>query len=515
MQSEKWELKEDWAEASIGDVTISKVPQMVPDKSSYFFYVDISSIDNDSKEIVNEKRIHGEQAPSRARQSIAGNDVLVSMTRPNLNAVALVPDLLNGAIASTGFDVLHAIEIEPKWLYLHVRSREFVNDMSDLVQGALYPAIKSRDVRNYKMPIPPLNEQKRIVAKIEQLQERSRRARKALESVPELLEQLRQSILVAAFRGDLTRKWREQNPDVEPASELLKRIRIERRKRWDKAELNKLKAKGLTGDKLDAKFAQQRKKYKEPAPVDTSDLPELPEGWCWANLSELKKYSIYGPRFSNDRYSASGTFVLRTTDIDDSGRVNIESAPRIKLTKNELRKYAIEVGDLLITRTGSIGTLAVFNDEVDAIPGAYLLHYRLVLNGDLSWFIFHQLKSPRCQHAMTGGSTGTGRPNLNAPNLEAISLALPPVEEQKIIQKTLNTKIEMIESAFERTTGLLALCSVLEESTLSKAFRGELVPQDPNDESASILLERIRQEKARQAAEKKAKPKKRGRKKQK
>ena len=207
--------------------------------------------------------------------------------------------------------------------------------------------------------------------------------------------------------------------------ELLKRVRIERRKRWEESELEKLKAKGLTGDKLDAAFNKRRKQYKEPAPVDTSDLPELPKGWCWTNLNELKEYSIYGPRFSNDLYAKSGTFVLRTTDIDESGRVNTQTAPKIKLSKKEVEKYMVHIGDLLITRTGSIGTLAVYNDEVEAIPGAYLLQYRLAWNNELSRIIFHQLKSPRCQDKMTGGSAGTGRANLNAPTLESISLVLP------------------------------------------------------------------------------------------
>jgi len=111
------------------------------------------------------------------------------------------------------------------------------------------------------------------VAKLESLQARSRRAREALEAVPPLLEKLRQSILAAAFRGDLTADWREQHPDVEPASELLKRIRTERRKKWEQAEFAKLKAKGKnpTDDKW-------KLKYVEPEPVDESELPELPEG---------------------------------------------------------------------------------------------------------------------------------------------------------------------------------------------------------------------------------------------
>lgn len=136
-----------------------------------------------------------------------------------------------------------------------------------------------------KIPIPPLNEIGRISIHAESLRSNSRRAKQALEAIPDLLEQLRQSILASAFRGDLTKKWREQNKgQIEPATELLKRIRIERRKRWEEAELNKLKAKGLNGDKLDAQFAKRRKQYKGPAPVDSADLPELPEGWCWTNI---------------------------------------------------------------------------------------------------------------------------------------------------------------------------------------------------------------------------------------
>jgi len=120
-------------------------------------------------------------------------------------------------------------------------------------------------LRELEVPVPPLNEQRRIVAKLEDLLARSRRAKDALDAIPPLLEKLRQSILAAAFRGDLTADWRARHPDVEPASELLKRIRVERRKKWEEAELAKLKAKGKapTDDRWKAK-------YQEPEPVGPS-----------------------------------------------------------------------------------------------------------------------------------------------------------------------------------------------------------------------------------------------------
>ncbi len=304
MREGESKLPKGWAETTIGDVTINKVPQVIPGATETFKYIDISSIDNTLKEVVDPKTLSGDQAPSRARQRVKNNDVLVSMTRPNLNAVAFVPESLDNAIASTGFDVLRSIGIEPKWLFLHAVSKEFVAEMSALVQGALYPAIKSKDIRTYKIPLPPFKEQKRIAAKIEELQSHSRRAKEALDTIPDLLEQLRQSILGAAFRGDLTKKWREQHKgQIVPATELLKRIRTERRKRWEEAELERLKAKGLTGDKLEAQFDKRRKQYKEPAPVDITDLPELPEGWCWASIDELSDERQYG---SSAKSSKSG-----------------------------------------------------------------------------------------------------------------------------------------------------------------------------------------------------------------
>ena len=101
-------------------------------------------------------------------------------------------------------------------------------------------------------------------------------SKKGIRRIPPLLEKFRQSVLSSAFRGDMTADWRAQNPDIEPAEKLLERIRKERRKSWEENEWAKMKAKGKT-----PKDDKWKTKYKEPEPVDTTDLPELPEGWCW------------------------------------------------------------------------------------------------------------------------------------------------------------------------------------------------------------------------------------------
>jgi len=269
-----------WELATIGDVVVPKVEQGTP--STDFTYIDIGSINNKTKQIESAKGFGvGKKIPSRAQQHVRAGDTLVSMTRPNLNAVAKVPIELDGAICSTGFDVLRPIEVESDWLFLIVKSRRFVEAMMSLVQGALYPAVRPADIRAYRFALPPFAEQRRIVAKLEVLQERSRRAREALSEVGPLLEQFRQSVLAVAFRGDLTADWRAAHPNVEPASELLQRIRNERRRRWEQAGLAKYEAKGQKPPK------NWRDKYKEPEPVDNSGLPQLSERWAWSTFDEV------------------------------------------------------------------------------------------------------------------------------------------------------------------------------------------------------------------------------------
>lgn len=143
-------------------------PRETPDKS--FLYVDISSVDAESKSIAKANETQGEEAPSRARKRIASQDVLVSTVRPNRNAVALVPEELDGQIASTGFSVLRARKsvLCPRFLFYFVRSQEFIRHLTGSTTGAHYPAVSDGKVKSVPIPLPPLSEQRRIVEILDQ-----------------------------------------------------------------------------------------------------------------------------------------------------------------------------------------------------------------------------------------------------------------------------------------------------------------------------------------------------------
>lgn len=160
-------LPVSWTSARLDDLCEAKIsafdPQAEPEKP--FIYVDISSIDNHAKQITTPKTLLGKDAPSRARQVIKAGDILVATTRPNLNAVAVVPLELDGQVCSTGFCVLRPKNsLNRQFLFAYVQSNEFIQSLTDLVQGALYPAVTDAQVRAQIIPLPPPSEQERIAA---------------------------------------------------------------------------------------------------------------------------------------------------------------------------------------------------------------------------------------------------------------------------------------------------------------------------------------------------------------
>ncbi|MFI3155270.1 MAG: restriction endonuclease subunit S [Methylococcaceae bacterium] len=155
-------------------------PKAQPDEE--FWYIDISAVDNTTKKITSPWRINGKSASVRARQVVHQSDVIVSTTRPNLNAVAIVPSELHDEICSTGFCVLRSgPELEPDYLFYFAQSRMFVDSLAALVQGALYPAVTDKQIFIQPIPWLPLNEQRQITTKLKNQLAEVETARKALE----------------------------------------------------------------------------------------------------------------------------------------------------------------------------------------------------------------------------------------------------------------------------------------------------------------------------------------------
>lgn len=203
-------LPAGWRCVRLGEVceeqTGTRDPRSRPDDP--FCYIDITSVDNISKRIVAPKRILGRDAPSRARQIVRAGDVLVATTRPNLNAVALVPPELDNEICSTGFCVLRPKpELCSHYLFGFVRSKEFVESLSSSVKGAMYPAVTDNQVRAEMIPLPPLAEQRRIAAILNEQMTTVQRARTAAEARLEAAKALPAAYLRAVFSSPQAQQW--------------------------------------------------------------------------------------------------------------------------------------------------------------------------------------------------------------------------------------------------------------------------------------------------------------------
>lgn len=355
------------------------------------------------------------------------------------------------------------------------------------------------DLKLTPLPLPPLNEQRRIVDKIEALTARSRRAKEALDAVPALLDKLRQSILAAAFRGDLTKEWRAAHPDVEPASVLLDRIRKERRARWEEAELAKMRAKGSL-----PKDDKWKSKYVEPEPVNTDDLPELPEGWAWATLGDLGSDPFapvqtgpFGAQLHSSEFVAEGVPVIAVGNLTGLGfrRDGLYYVTNEKA--KQLARYDVQSGDLLFARSGAtLGKVCIAPSYVqDWRMTGHILRVRLATEHILpqvAAFALHG--APAVVRQVQSGVRGMTRPGYNTTLLEQIAVPLPPLDEQRALLGALEELSVGVEATEVTGVSLVEGLSQLDSAILAKAFRGELVPQDPNDEPASALLERIRAE---------------------
>lgn len=514
MNREQRNVPRGWETSTIGQLAAKVVVGFVgPSKRHYVSdgipFLMGKNIKNGELDLSDLECVTAEFHESQPKSSLRPSDVVVVRIGRSGEA-AVVPQALGDANCA-GLVIVKGIDaISPEFLSTYLNSPDGLRASQANARGVTRQTLNTAKVASATVPVPPADEQLRILHEIEALQERSRKAREALSGVGPLLEQFRQSLLAAAFRGDLTADWRAENPDVEPASELLARIRQERRERWEQAELAKMEAAGRkpSGEGW-------KEKLSLPANIDDElKLDALPSSWQWISFDEVTATALYGPRFGVDEYDPSGIPTVRTTDMDFYGNIQLTNAPRVLIEARQRDHFLLRQDDLLITRTGAtIGKAALFDSAIgDAIASAYLIRYRLVSKTVLPRYIFYFLMSPLGQAQLVGGAKAVAQPNVNTKTIAAIGLPLPPLEEQFRV-------VAMLDKAFAGVDGTFSHCATsrdeldrVDQSILAKAFRGELVPQDPSDEPASVLLDRIREQ--REAAGKKAKTPTRRRRKQ-
>lgn len=361
-------------------------------------------------------------------------------------------------------------------------------------RGTTVSGITKTQLRTTIFGVPPLGEQHRIVAKIEELFSDLDVGMAALERAQAKLERYQASVLKAAVEGKLTEQWRAENPPKETGEELLRRILAERRKRWEEEQLVTFEAKGKRPPK------NWKAKYREPVGPDNNELPELPEGWCWATAATVCQSVDSGstPRREYLR-DDSGTPFIKVQHLSFDGALLFGMTPYYVAPEyhaTRMSRSTVQPGDVLTNIVGPpLG-------KVSLVPAG---HPESNVNQAIARFrpgpalaapfLLTYLQSETAQAWLRRtAKTTTSQVNLAITTCRRLPVPVPPIPEQRVISdmaEVLAGPAQLLTVTAQRG---MRQASALRQSILRLAFEGRLVPQNPNDEPAASLLGRIRAE---------------------
>ena len=495
-------LPTGWTKCSIGDVTlpVSKIdPKDNPDRE--IDYIDISSIDNTRHTIGSVKQYRLRDAPSRARQIVRAGDVLFATVRPYLRNIAGVPNDHDKQIASTGFSVLRpAKDVRPAFLFYKAISTDFVNALSEVQYGVSYPAVKDDQVRGQSLWLPPMEEQHRIVAKIEELFSGLDKGVESLKAARAQLNTYRQAVLKHAFEGKLTAQWREENNDkLETAEQLLAQVKMERVARYEK-QLKEWKA---AVKEWNAKGKPGKKPVKPRAPNPTTkssknfstDNNGLPFGWAWATIGSCFDVVSGATPKGLDQAKGSDIPFYRVSDMNSPGNETTMDTATFYLSerkRNELGLTAHPGDTVIFPKRG--GAILTNKKRILSRPSCFDLNTMGVINRNDSMskkYLWHWFQSLDLAEIYDGSNV----PQINNKNIEPLPFPICSIEEQRVVASKLEKTLSLIDETKTEIGQELQRANALRQSILKTAFSGQLVAQDLDDEPASVLLDRIKAEK--------------------
>jgi type I restriction enzyme S subunit len=482
-----------WAWTSLGELRLDARTSVNPASSptQSFELYSVPSYDTGRPEVV-----QGAEVGS-SKQTVEKNSVLLCKINPRINRVWIVGDFTrHPKIASTEWIPFPPLEgVAPEYLRYFMNQHAFRDFLAGNVSGVGGSLMRVRPgtLADYAVPLPPMSEQRRIVTKIEELFSQLDAGVEELKKAKAQLKRYRQSVLKAAFEGKLTEEWRKQNLTTktqrhkegkkpETARELLARIREERKKALGS-------------------------KYKDPPPLDTSELPELPTGWTWTTAEQLCAFITKGTTPRADKLtSVSGEVpFLKVYNLTFDGSLDFSIKPTFvtrKTHEGELARSKVYPGDVLMNIVGPpLGKVSIVTRRYPEWNVNQAIAIFRPLPGYSLRLLSYCLQTGEVlQRAMKKAKTTAGQSNLTLEICRELPLPIPPEAEQGGIVAEIERRLSVADAEEKAIEAALRQAARLRQSILKRAFEGRLVPQDPSDEPAERLLERIRAEKAKREA---------------
>jgi type I restriction enzyme, S subunit len=381
--------------------------------------------------------------------------------------------------------------ISSGWIYFSLVCVDF----AELAHSSVMPSLPLSKIKPIQINLPPAREQVRIVEKLEELLSDLDAGVAELKAAQKKLGQYRQSLLKAAVEGALTADWRAARKvgagDTAPetGAQLLERILTERRARWEAKQLAKFAEQGKAPPKA------WQKKYPEPVQPETAELPKLPEGWVWASVDQVAE--IFLGKMLDKTKHTSGTKMpyLRNVNVR-WGSIETHDVSEMFFDNDELDRYGLVAGDVLVCEGGEPGRAAICRKEHESLKYQKALH-RVRLFGLyepelLVAFLEFVAKTGRLEKTFTGSTIN----HFTKESFLTLQIPLAPLCEQRAIVESLLLATSIIDEQKAALEVSFTQSAAQRKNILKAAFSGQLVPQDPNDEPANVLLERIRAERA-------------------
>ena len=392
-----------------------------------------------------------------------------------------------------------------RYLSLFLQTTTYRNHVASLGAGVNINNLRRKDIESVLLPVAPLNEQRRIVAKIDELFSELDKAVESLKTARRQLEVYRQSVLKHAFIGKLTAQWREENKDkLETSEQLLARIEKERAAHYER-QLQEWKASANRGKRTTRRsLASRPAKLKDVArllPEETDGLPALPDGWSYVRLGLLIDEPKYGTSKKCD-YNFEGTGVLRIPNVV-RGFIDDADLKGACFEDDEKWAYSLRSGDILMIRSnGSISIVGkcalVSSAEQRYLYAGYLIRIRANSAIVLPEYLALLISSHLVRVQIEGFAKSTsGVNNINSGEIQSLIVPLCSIQEQQEVAVQLSATISSMDATATEVDEQLRTTDTLRQAILKKAFVGQLVAQDPSDEPAPVLLEKIRKERVK------------------
>jgi predicted ATPase len=496
-------LPNGWVKTTLGEITQPSRNRVLPEDVPTLAYVGLEHIEPESMRLLG----HGSARDVRSSSVRFGSgDVLYGKMRPYLNKVWVAE--FEG-ICSAEFLVFPKSElVNSHFLAGRLNASDFVAFANAKVSGER-PRVDFKKLSRFPILLPPIAEQERIVRKLHATLASLRRANTAAHRAQERLKRYSVTVLDAAINGELTRPWRENQSknmkvSIESDADLLQRILSARRRRWEEAELARFVRSGKTpkGDKW-------KSHYPAPTLEIDRELPELPEGWIWVRWEQVG-LSQNGRPFPSKEYSYTGVKLLRPGNLHADGSVRwTHKNTRYMPAKWERRNPDLVIGgnELVINLTAQslkddfLGRVCLTSEGEHCLLNQRLARLTPVLG--ISRFFLYVFKSTKFRRFVSDLNSGSLIQHMFTSQLNDFCLPFPPEMEQTTIVKEVERRVRAADHLASKISQELARSDAARQSLAANAFAGELIPQDPKDEHASLLLERIRVNKGRREQEKK------------